>query len=182
MNSVCVFCGSRAGAREDYTRAAETLGLELARRGLTLVYGGGAVGLMGTVADSTLAAGGNVVGIIPKFLNKQGIIHEHLTECLIVEDLFERKALMFERSGSCVALPGGVGTLDELLEAIAWQQLGQLSQGIGLVNVAGYFDRWIDALDHMSREGFVSSPDDIAIVTRPDPAALLDAMTSLANS
>ena len=178
MKSVCVFCGSRSGNREDYTLAAETLGRELARRGLILVYGGGSVGLMGKVADSALEEGGSVVGVIPKFLNKQDVIHEHLTECLIVEDLFERKALMFERSDSCVALPGGVGTLDELLEAIAWQQLGQLSQGIGLVNVAGYFDRWIDALDHMAREGFLSSADEIAIVTRPDPGAVLDAMVS----
>ncbi len=156
--------------------AAEAFGHELAMRNFTLVYGGGRVGLMGALADAALAAGGHVVGVIPEFLREREVAHENLSECLIVDDLFERKALMFERSDAFVALPGGIGTLDEILEVIAWRQLRQLRQAVGLLNVAGYFDRWLDLFDHISHEGFLDSADLAHIVTRPDPTTLLDAL------
>ena len=162
--------------------AAEAFGHELAMRNFTLVYGGGRVGLMGAVADAALAAGGHVVGVIPEFLVEREVAHPNLSECLIVDDLFERKALMFERSDLFVALPGGIGTLDEILEVIAWRQLRQLRQGVGLLNVAGYFDRWLALLDHFKDEGFINPDDLVQIVTRLDPVTLLDALLDDAES
>ena len=162
--------------------AAEAFGHELAMRNFTLVYGGGRVGLMGAVADAALAAGGHVVGVIPEFLVEREVAHPNLSECLVVDDLFERKALMFERSDTFVALPGGIGTLDEILEVIAWRQLRQLRHGVGLLNVAGYFDRWLALLDHMKDEGFINPDDLVQIVTRPDPVTLLDALLDDAES
>ena len=162
--------------------AAEAFGHELAMRNFTLVYGGGRVGLMGAVADAALAAGGHVVGVIPEFLVEREVAHPNLSECLVVDDLFERKALMFERSDAFVALPGGIGTLDEILEVIAWRQLRQLRQGVGLLNVAGYFDRWLALLDHMKDEGFINPDDLVQIVTRLDPVTLLDALLDDAES
>ncbi len=176
MFSICVFCGSRTGAREDYLLAAEAFGRELALRNIALVYGGGRVGLMGAVANATLAAGGYVVGVIPEFLREREVAHESLSECLVVDDLFERKSLMIERSDAFVALPGGIGTLDEILEVIAWRQLRQLRQTIGLLNVAGFFDRWFELLAHLAKEGFVSEEELAHIIVRPHPSSLLDAV------
>ncbi len=177
MFSVCVFCGSRVGAREDYVFAAEAFGHALAMRGYGLVYGGGRVGLMGALADAALDAGGHVVGVIPDFLSAREVAHQGLQECLFVDDLFERKALMIERSDAFVALPGGIGTLDELLEVIAWRQLRQLRQPIGLLNVAGYFDPWIDLFGHIRAEGFVSAAELEHLIVEPDPEVMLDALT-----
>ena len=156
--------------------AAEAFGHELAMRNFTLVYGGGRVGLMGAVADAALDAGGHVIGVIPEFLREREVAHEALSECLIVDDLFERKAMMFERSDAFVALPGGIGTLDEILEVIAWRQLRQLRQSVGLLNVAGYFDRWLELLEHIKVEGFLNPDDPAQIISRSDPTSLLDAL------
>ncbi len=176
MYSVCVFCGSRDGARKEYLDATRAFGRELARREMTLVYGGGRVGLMGALADAALQAGGTVVGVIPDFLSDREVLHEGLTECVLVDDLFERKSLMIERSDAFVALPGGIGTFDELLEVIAWRQLRQLRQPIGLLNVAGFFAPWQALLAHCVAEGFVSASDIAQLIVNTDPVQLLDGL------
>jgi uncharacterized protein (TIGR00730 family) len=176
MVSICVFCGSRDGARPEYLQAAMAFGRELARREMTLVYGGGRIGLMGAMADAVLASGGSVVGVIPDFLGDREVAHTGLTECVLVDDLFERKAIMIERSDAFVALPGGIGTFDEILEVIAWRQLRQLRQPIGLLNVANFFAPWQDLLRHCVDEGFVSASELAHIVVDSDPIGLLDAM------
>lgn len=176
MFSVCVFCGSRDGARREYIEAARAFGRELARREMTLVYGGGRIGLMGALADATLEAGGAVVGVIPDFLRDKEVAHAGLTECVFVDDLFERKALMIERSDAFVALPGGIGTFDEILEVIAWRQLRQLRQPIGLLNVADFFAPWQDLLHHCVDEGFIGAAEIAHLVVEADPVNLLDGL------
>lgn len=177
MFSVGVFCGSRVGARDDYMYAAQAFGHTLATRGFGLVYGGGCVGLMGAVADAALEAGGHVVGVIPDFLSDHEVAHQGLQECLIVDDLFERKALMIEHSDAFVALPGGIGTLDEILEVIAWRQLQQLRQPIGFLNTAGFFDPWMALVQHFEREGFVSVGELDHVILEADPDTLLDELS-----
>ena len=140
MRRVCVFCGAAAGNDPRYAAAAGELGRALAARSIELVTGGGKVGLMGVVADATLAAGGSVIGIIPRFLEEREVAHRGLTELHVVESLHERKALMHELSDGFIVLPGGFGTLDELMESVTWAQLGLHAKPIGIVNVAGYFD------------------------------------------
>ena len=140
MRRICVFCGAAAGNDPRYAAAAGDLGRALAARSIELVTGGGKVGLMGVVADATLAAGGQVIGIIPRFLEEREVAHRGLTELHVVESLHERKALMHELSDGFIVLPGGFGTLDELMESITWAQLGLHAKPIGIVNVAGYFD------------------------------------------
>jgi uncharacterized protein (TIGR00730 family) len=174
--AVCVFCASRDGADPVYRRAAAAFGHELARRGMTLVYGGGRIGLMGALADGALAAGGRVVGVIPDFLREREVAHEALSECVKVDDLFERKAVMIERADAFVALPGGIGTFDEILEVIAWRQLRQLRQPIGLLDVNGYFRPWQELLAHCAREGFVAAAEVDHLIVEADPVALLDAL------
>ena len=140
MKSVCVFCGSLTGRGEIYRSAARRFGEEMARRGLTLVYGGGKVGLMGVVADAVMAHGGRVIGVIPRFLLEREVGHGGVTELVVVESMHERKALMSELADGFVALPGGFGTLEELAEVTTWAQLGLHRKPIGLLNVAGFFD------------------------------------------
>ncbi len=154
MKKLCVFCGSRIG-NERYRRAAREFGTALAHAGWSLVYGGGRVGLMGEVADAALAAGGYVTGVIPSFLNRQEVAHPQLQSCHTVRDLFERKAMMMELADAFVALPGGIGTYDELLEVIAWRQLKQLPKPIGVLDVNGFFQPWLASLRHAAAEGFM---------------------------
>ena len=156
-SAICVFCGAREGDDEAYREAADTFGREIAARDITLVYGGGNIGLMGVLADAALDAGGRVVGVIPDFLVLREVVHPGLTETVVVEDLFERKALMIERADAFVALPGGIGTYDEVLEVIAWRQLRQLRQPIGLLDVSGYFQPWLRLLEHTVERGFAST-------------------------
>lgn len=176
MYAVCVFCGSRNGARKEYLEAARAFGRELARREMTLIYGGGNVGLMGALADATLEAGGAVVGVIPDFLSDREVVHQGLSECLIVDDLFERKGMMIERADAFVALPGGLGTFDEILEVIAWRQLRQLRQPIGLLDVAGFFQPWRALLQHCVNEGFLGADELAHLVVATDPVSLLDGL------
>ncbi|MGH8597840.1 MAG: TIGR00730 family Rossman fold protein [Gammaproteobacteria bacterium] len=156
MKKICVFCGSRSGVRASYRAAAQAFGRALAKANLGLVYGGGRVGLMGDLADAMLAAGGYVTGVIPEFLNHREVIHTELQSCHTVTNLFERKAMMLEISDAFVALPGGIGTLDELLEVIAWRQLRQLDKPIWVLDVERFFAPWLDALRHTAVEGFVA--------------------------
>jgi hypothetical protein len=153
--SVCVFCGSQAGTRVVYREAAERVGRALARQGIELIYGGGRVGLMGIMADAALDGGGRVVGIIPEPLAIKEVAHSGVSELIVVPGMHERKALMAERASAFLALPGGVGTLEEFFEILTWAVLGLHNKPIGLLNVQGYFDPLLELLRHAVAERFV---------------------------
>jgi hypothetical protein len=178
MRSVCVYCGSNAGARPAYAEAARRLGEELVARGLGLVYGGSSVGIMTVVADAVLERGGQVTGVIPEALVRKEIAHGGLTKLHVTSSMHERKTLMAELSDGFVALPGGIGTLEELFEAWTWAQLGLHGKPVGLLNVAGYFDGLVAFLDHAVREGFVREENRAMLVVSDDPAELLDRFES----
>jgi uncharacterized protein (TIGR00730 family) len=182
MRSVCVFCGSSSGARPEYREQAEALGRELAGRGLRLVYGGAHVGLMGAVADATLAAGGEVVGVIPQGLVRHEIQHTGLTELLIVASMHERKAEMAARSDAFIALPGGVGTLEELCEALTWTQLGIHHKPCGILNVLGFFDPLLALLDRAADEEFLRAEHRALLHVGASPPELLDRLRDFAPS
>jgi uncharacterized protein (TIGR00730 family) len=156
MRSVCVFCGSAPGARPSYSRAAEEMGRALARNGLTLVYGGGKLGLMGIVANAVLENGGRVVGVIPRMLIERECAHEALTKQHVVDTMHERKTLMADMSDAFVGLPGGMGTFDELVEIVTWAQLGLHAKPVILANIERYFDPMYAMLDHAVQEKFVT--------------------------
>jgi uncharacterized protein (TIGR00730 family) len=174
MRTITVFCGSNAGSRPDYLAAAAELGRVLARRGLTLVYGGASVGLMGQVADAALAAGGTVVGIIPEALKAKELEHRGLTELHVVDSMHTRKQMMASRGDGFLALPGGVGTLEELFEVWTWAQLGHHHKPCGLLDVGGYYDRLAEFLDHMVVEGFVRREHRSMLMVDTDAGRLLD--------
>jgi uncharacterized protein (TIGR00730 family) len=156
MRRLCVFCGSKVGNNPAYAESARALGTALARRGIGLVYGGGHIGLMGTAADAALAAGGEVIGVIPQGMVEQELAHRQLTELRIVRTMHERKALMAELSDAFIALPGGYGTLDETFEILTWAQLGLHAKPVGMWNVAGFFDPLLAWVAQAVRDGFVS--------------------------
>jgi uncharacterized protein (TIGR00730 family) len=155
--SVCVFCGSAPGARPSYSAAARELGTAFAHRGITLVYGGGKLGLMGIVADATLAAGGRVIGVIPRMLIEREVAHPKLTQQHVVTTMHERKTLMAEISDGFVGLPGGMGTFDELVEIITWAQLGLHAKPVILANIENYFAPLYAMLDYAVTEKFVNA-------------------------
>ncbi len=155
MQRICVFCGSSSGVRPVYTTAANAFGTLLAQHGLGLVYGGGRVGLMGVVADAVLAAGGEVIGVIPEFLFQKELEHRGASDLRVVGSMHERKAMMADLADGFVALPGGYGTLDEFCEILTWAQLGLHRKPCGLLNVDGYYTAFLSFLDHASGEGFV---------------------------
>ena len=171
--SICVYCGSRHGRQHAYTAAARALGAAIGSRGWQLVYGGGKVGLMGEVADATLGAGGRVVGVIPESLQKLEVGHTGLNELHVVPTMHVRKQMMAERADLFIALPGGIGTLEELYEVWTWRQLGYHDQPIGLLNTAGYYDALLGFMNHTVAEGFLSASqlDNVRVGT--DPEALL---------
>ena len=154
--SVCVFCGSAPGARPSYSAAARELGRALAQAGHTLVYGGGRLGLMGIVADAVLAAGGRVVGVIPRMLIERELAHPGLTRQHVVSTMHERKTLMAEMSDAFVGLPGGMGTFDELVEIVTWAQLGLHAKPVVLANIDDYYSPLYSMLDNAVAEGFVT--------------------------
>ncbi len=178
VESVCVFSGSSAGTRASYGEAAEELGRAIAGRGLRLVYGGAHVGLMGSVADAALGAGGTVVGVIPRSLVGREVAHEGLTDLRVVETMHERKALMAELADAVVALPGGLGTLDELFEALTWNQLGLQHTPCGLLDTDGYWAPLRAMLDHAVAEGFLGADHRDLVPAAARPAALLDALAA----
>jgi uncharacterized protein (TIGR00730 family) len=178
---VCVFCGASSGRLPAYAETARAFGSAAADRGLAVVYGGGRVGLMGAVADAALAAGGEVVGVIPRELVDRELAHRGLTELHVVGSLHERKALMAELSDGFVALPGGFGTLDELLEQLTWSQLGLHAKPIGLLDVEGYWRPLIALARHATDEGFVREADLRAIAVADEPEALLDRLERLSR-
>lgn len=155
LKAVCVFCGSQPGRRPEYVNAAREMGRLLASSGIDLVYGGGHVGLMGAMADSALAGGGRVIGVIPEHLMRPEVAHQELTELLVVDSMHTRKRTMAMRSDAFVVLPGGFGTLDEMFEMLTWRQLRLHAKPIGLVNVEGYFDTLLDLLAHAVDEGLI---------------------------
>jgi uncharacterized protein (TIGR00730 family) len=174
MRSVCVFCGSNRGAGEAYADAARALAGAIARRRLKLVYGGGKVGLMGVLADAALEAGAHVVGVIPRRLVEKEVAHAQLTEQRIVQTMHERKALMADLSDAFIALPGGLGTLDETFEMLTWTQLGYHRKPSALLDVNGYFGRLADFLDHAVAERFVTATHRDMLIVERDPDAVLD--------
>jgi len=174
VKSVCVFCGSHPGDDPAYEEAARTLGETLAEAGIELVYGGGHVGLMGSVADAALAAGGEVTGVIPKALVDREIAHTGLTRLHVVGSMHERKAMMSELSEGFVALPGGTGTLEEFFEVLTWAQLGEHGKPCGLLNVAGYYDPLLAVFDHMVNKGFLGDAHRALVLLESEPRALLD--------
>lgn len=156
ITRICVFCGSSSGARSTYATAAHELGTLLARSGIELVWGGGNVGLMGVVADAVLEAGGRAIGVIPAALAERELAYLEASELHVVRTMHERKALMADLSDAFVALPGGMGTLDELFEILTWSQLGIHAKPVGLLDVDGYFEPLLAFLDRARDEGFVS--------------------------
>ena len=174
MRYVCVFCGSSAGTRPAYVEAARAVGTALATQGLGLVYGGSKVGLMGAVADATLAAGGEAVGVIPEFLAAKEIAHTGLTGLHVVRSMHERKALMADLADAFVALPGGYGTLEELLEILTWGQLGLHRKPIALLNIEGYYDPLLALFDHAVGEGFLSPTLRGLALQSTDPTELIE--------
>ncbi len=169
MKRIAIYCGSATPADPVYIDAARAVGAELARRGIGVVYGGGRLGLMGAVADAALAGGGNVIGIIPQALVDAEVAHHGCTELRIVSGMHERKALFTDLSDGFITLPGGVGTMDELWEAVSWSQLGYHEKPVGLLNVGGFYDALIAFNDHMKAVGFV----------RPQHGGILLADTTL---
>jgi len=171
--SVCVYCGSRHGAKPSYTAAARALGAAIGARGWQLVYGGGKVGLMGEVADATLAAGGRVVGVIPESLKRLEVGHNGLHELHVVPTMHVRKQMMAERAQAFIAMPGGIGTLEELYEVWTWRQLGYHQAPIGLLNVDGYYDELLRFMDRTVSEGFLSDTQRNNLVVGQDAETLL---------
>ncbi len=163
LRAICVYCGASSGHSPTHAATARLLGTELARRKITLVYGGGRVGLMGIVADAVMGAGGEVIGVIPQALMDTEVGHEHISRLVVVKDMHERKAMMSDYADAFIALPGGLGTLEELFETLTWSQLGFHAKPIGLLNVEGFYDGLLDFIAYQVREGFV----------RPEHAKLL---------
>ena len=155
VRSVCVYCGSGTGTEPEYAAAARTLGKALADNGIRLVYGGGGLGLMGEIARSTLDAGGAVTGIIPEFLVQREHMLREVTDLVITSDMHERKKLMFERSDAFIALPGGIGTLEELVEQLTWSQLGQHTKPIVIANIGDFWTPFLKLLAHMRDRAFI---------------------------
>jgi uncharacterized protein (TIGR00730 family) len=178
--SVCVYCGSRFGDQPVFDEAARRLGRLIGERGGQLVYGGGKVGLMGAVADATLAAGGRVIGVIPEALMQREVGHAGLQELHVVQTMHQRKQMMAERADAFVAMPGGIGTLEEIYEVWSWQQLNYHDKPVALLNVDGYYDELLAFMATAHRRGFVSAPQHEALMVDNDAERLLDRLTHAA--
>ncbi|WKZ36912.1 MAG: TIGR00730 family Rossman fold protein [Anaerolineales bacterium] len=176
MKSICVFCGSSDAVHADYKTAAFHLGVTLAQRGIRLIYGGGRTGLMGEVANGTLSAGGEVIGVIIPSMNTPALAHTGLTRMEVAPDMHGRKARMHELADGYIALPGGFGTWDELFETITWAQTGAHEKPVGLLNVKQYYDPLLAAMDHAVAEGFVFSEHRKSVFCESTPDELLEKM------
>lgn len=174
MHAVCVFCGSQPGARPAYLRAARELGALLARRRIATIYGGGHVGMMGALADSALAVGGKVIGVIPEHLMRPEVAHQGLSELIIVDSMHTRKQTMARRADAFVVLPGGFGTFEEMFEMVTWRQLRLQAKPVGLINVDGYFDHLLAFLQHAGREEFIRAEHRDLLLVDSTAEALLD--------
>jgi uncharacterized protein (TIGR00730 family) len=178
MNRVCVFCGSSEGIRPEYRAAAEQLARELAARRIELVFGGGCVGLMGVIADATIAAGGHAIGVIPHALVAREIAHRGLADLRVVSSMHERKATMAGLADAFIAMPGGFGTFEEFCEVVTWTQLGLHRKRCGLLNVGGFYDPLLALFTRASAEGFIRRENQNIVVAEADPAALLDRLAA----
>jgi uncharacterized protein (TIGR00730 family) len=178
MKSICVYCGSSIGASASYADAARALARTLVASNIALVYGGGNVGLMGVISDEVLRVGGEATGIIPKALMDKEVGHGGLTRLHIVKDMHERKAMMADLSDGFIAMPGGIGTLEELFEVFTWSQLGFHEKPIGLLNVDGFYDGLIAFLQHVVAQGFLKNAQASLLMHKPDAQSLLDAFKS----
>ena len=178
MRAVCVFCGSSPGARASYREAAQRLAASIAKRGIALVYGGASVGLMGAVADAALAHGGEVIGVLPRALETKELAHRGLTRLDVVDSMHERKARMAELADAFVALPGGIGTLEEWFEVLTWSQLGLHAKPCALLDVDGYYAPLQAFLDGAVAERFVRTEHRAMLLVDDDPERLLDALAS----
>jgi uncharacterized protein (TIGR00730 family) len=176
LRRVCVFCGSSTGGRALYADAATELAREMVGRGIGLVFGGGAVGLMGVIADAVLAAGGHAIGVIPHALVARELAHRALPDLRVVNSMHERKATMAALADAFVAMPGGFGTVEEFCEVITWTQLGVHRKPCGLLNVGGFYDPLIAQFDRGVAEGFIKIGNRRIVVAHADPGALLDAL------
>ena len=165
ISNICVYCGSNVGANGAYAKSARDLGERMAKDGVGLVYGGGGLGLMGELARSVLAHGGRVTGIIPAFLSAKERMLRDVTELIVVDDMHQRKKLMFDKSDAFVALPGGIGTLEELVEQLTWAQLGRHTKPIVLVNIDSFWAPFLALLQHMSEEAFIRRDMDVRFLT-----------------
>jgi len=174
LNSICVYCGSSPGRVDAYAVAARAFAQAIVERGIGLVYGGGGVGVMGILADEVLRLGGKAVGVMPESLVSKELAHANLTELHVTPSMHARKTLMAELADGFVALPGGIGTFEEIFEAWTWAQLGFHGKPCGLLNVAGYYDSLISFLDHAAHEAFVREDQRHMLVVEADPVALLD--------
>jgi uncharacterized protein (TIGR00730 family) len=174
MKSLCVYCGSSFGASPRYAEAARELARVMVERGIALVYGGGNVGLMGTIADEVMRLGGEVTGVIPKALMEREVGHRNLTKLHIVENMHERKALMAELAEGFIAMPGGMGTLEELFEVATWAQLNFHDKPIGVLNVDGYYNAMFDFIAHAVEQGFLKKQHASLLMVEPNPLALLE--------
>jgi uncharacterized protein (TIGR00730 family) len=174
MKHICVYCGSSPGRLDAYAAGAKALAGALVQRGLGLVYGGASVGLMGAVADTVLQLGGHVVGVIPQGLARKEVVHRGLSELHLTSSMHERKTMMAELADGFIALPGGIGTFEELFEVWTWSQLGIHAKPCGLLNVAGYYDTLVNFLDHATTEQFLRPPQRDLLMVEQDPAVLLE--------
>lgn len=177
IHRVCIFCGSSTGARPEYRKAAEAIAIHLAKRRIDVVFGGGCVGLMGVVADTALAHGAHVIGVIPSALVAREIAHRGLPDLRIVSSMHERKALMANLADAFIALPGGFGTFEEFCEVVTWTQLGLHRKPCGLLNVAGYYDPLVALIDRAVSEGFIRSENRGIVVAESNPEALIDRLS-----
>lgn len=176
---ICVFTGSRRGARPEYAAAARQIGRELAARGYGLVYGGGNVGLMGIVADAVLERQGHVIGVIPAAFVEKEVAHRNLSELRIVQSMHERKAMMAEASHAFIAMPGGIGTLEEFFEVLSWAQLGLHEKPCGLLDVCAYYRRLVEFMDYAVEQDFLKPKHRELLVVESEPSALLDRFDQL---
>ena len=177
MRSIGVFCGSSPGDRPEFLEVARQLGKVLAERKITLVYGGANIGLMGAVADAALEGGGSVIGVIPRFLQSKEVAHANLTQLILCDTMHERKQKMFELSQGFIALPGGFGTLEEVMEMLTWRQLGLHERPIGFLNIAEFYDHLEGLFDEMALRGFLKSDNRKMALFEPDLQVLLSKMS-----
>ncbi|MDV6013903.1 TIGR00730 family Rossman fold protein [Haloechinothrix sp. LS1_15] len=178
MDAICVFCGSATGSEQRYAERAGELGTLLAREGIRVIYGGAHVGTMGVLADAALAEGGEVTGVIPESMVDRELAHRTLTELHIVAGMHERKAMMAGLADAFIALPGGIGTLEELFEIWTWRQLGLHGKPLGLLDEAGFFQPLLRMVDHMVAEGFLDPANRDALAVDREPSGLLRAVTA----
>jgi uncharacterized protein (TIGR00730 family) len=176
MDSICVYCGSADGVADAFVEAARKTGATLAQQGMTLIYGGGRTGLMGTLADSVLEAGGKVIGVIIENMNTPALAHPGLTCMEVTATIHQRKARMYELADGYIALPGGFGTLDELFETLTWGQIGAHTKPVGLLNINGYYDPILEMLDRAVKEKFLFTEHRQSLICESDPERLLEAM------